>query len=315
MKMQLKMGMRTQTCNEAFCGFLFCIKNVYLFLNVRCLDIGMYACEDGTKKMEANVVFPDRSSEQVSYKQDLHCVQKCYSCIDFQSQIKEVLLELSSSQFIIKPLCKELNYVAAKHAPASGAIWENRGHEDLAVPITGSEVTSKCSYNTHKSRNSEVLRTLQVVPITNQYSALASLPESMTGKHKAVPLESEKSTQHSINYYKRKKDQRTTANPKMNHQARIPAQRPPSPIYHDPGRESVRNYKSDLQTNHIPTLVNDHVSPAKTLNNNLGMSENVSYLQNLLRNSSLKLCVNKNIFSDRHKKFFDRQHSSKRMCS
>jgi hypothetical protein len=49
-------------------------------------------------------------------------------------------------------------------------------------------------------------------------------------------------------------------NPKINHQARIPAQRPPSPIYHHPGTEPVRNCKSDLQTNCIPTLVNGHVN-------------------------------------------------------
>jgi hypothetical protein len=72
-------------------------------------------------------------------------------------------------------------------------------------------------------------------------------------------------------------------------------------IYHDPGSESVRNYKSGVQTNRIPILVNGHVSPVKKVDNNLGMSENVSYLQNLLRESSLQLHVNKNSFSNRHK--------------
>jgi hypothetical protein len=63
----------------------------------------------------------------------------------------------------------------------------------------------------------------------------------------------------------------------------------------------VRDYTSDLQTNRIPILVNGHVSPIKKVDNNLGMSDKVSYLQNLLRESSLKLQVNKNIFFNHHK--------------
>jgi hypothetical protein len=105
------------------------------------------------------------------------------------------LLELSSSQFIIKLLHTELNDVTEKHAPVSDAISKSGGYEDPAMPTTWSKVTLKYSHNTNKSRTSEVLQTLQLVPITNQYSALANFPESMTGKHEAVPLEGEKSTQ------------------------------------------------------------------------------------------------------------------------
>jgi hypothetical protein len=65
-------------------------------------------------KMAASVVFHDKRSEQVSYKQYLHYVQKCFSCVDLESQLKEVHLEISSSQFIIKLLYKELNGVIAK---------------------------------------------------------------------------------------------------------------------------------------------------------------------------------------------------------
>jgi hypothetical protein len=82
----------------------------------------------------------------------------------------------------------------------------------------------------------------------------------MTGKHEAVPLESEQSTQPSINCYKKKEDQKRTENPKINHQARISVHRPPSPIYHNPGRESMRNYKSELHSNCIPALVNGHIN-------------------------------------------------------
>ena len=47
-KMQRKIGMRTRTCNEACCGFLFCIKYVCLFLTIRRLDVDMYIqkCDD-----------------------------------------------------------------------------------------------------------------------------------------------------------------------------------------------------------------------------------------------------------------------------
>jgi hypothetical protein len=37
-------------------------------------------------KMVANV-FTDQRSDQVSHKQDLHCVQKCFSCIDFERDV------------------------------------------------------------------------------------------------------------------------------------------------------------------------------------------------------------------------------------
>ena len=48
MKMQWKIRMRTQTCSEVCHGFLFCIKYVYLFLTIQCLDIDMYnqKCDD-----------------------------------------------------------------------------------------------------------------------------------------------------------------------------------------------------------------------------------------------------------------------------
>jgi hypothetical protein len=131
----------------------------------------------------------------------------------FGKPAKRSSLELSSSQFIIKLLYKELNDVTAKHAPASDAVSESGGREDLAARISWSEVTSKYSYNTHRSRNFEVLQKLQPVSITNGYSVLANLPESTAGEHEAVPLENEKSTQPSFNYYMRKKDQWRTTNP------------------------------------------------------------------------------------------------------
>lgn len=57
------------------------------------LDLTAMYCQEHLKlcvmtntNMAASVVFPDPSSKQVSYKEDLHCVQKHFSCIDLESQ-------------------------------------------------------------------------------------------------------------------------------------------------------------------------------------------------------------------------------------
>jgi hypothetical protein len=63
--------------------------------------------------MAASSVLHDSRSEQFRHNQARHRVYKCFDCGKLESQLKEVLLELSSSQFIIKLLYKELNEATA----------------------------------------------------------------------------------------------------------------------------------------------------------------------------------------------------------
>jgi hypothetical protein len=54
--------------------------------------------------MAARDVLSDSLSEQFSYNQAYYYSYRCYNCVTLESQLKEVLLELSLSQFIIKLL-------------------------------------------------------------------------------------------------------------------------------------------------------------------------------------------------------------------
>ena len=244
--------------------------------------------------MAAGGVVHDSRLEQFCHNQAYHRVHKCFNCVKLESQLKEAFLELSSSQFIIKLLYKELNEATAKHTSVRSAITENGVCEESVVATTWSKVASKYSCGKNESVNSEMLQTWQPVPVTNRYSVLSNLPES-TIEDEAVPSRSEKLTQLSTNYYKKNREQRRTKNSLIKHHS---AQRPPSPIYHVPGGDHVKNYKTDPQPNRIPTLVNGQVSSDKKDGNSQCVSDNVSYIQFLLRESSRKLLVNKKRFSN-----------------
>jgi hypothetical protein len=68
--------------------------------------------------MAAGETFADCFSEQFNYNQGHHDTYKCVNCVTLESQLKETVLELSSSQFPIKLLYKELNVVTALHEHA-----------------------------------------------------------------------------------------------------------------------------------------------------------------------------------------------------
>lgn len=46
------------------------------------------------------VAMPNSRSEQRNHNQNVHIVHKCFNCVDLESQLKETLMELSSSQLI-----------------------------------------------------------------------------------------------------------------------------------------------------------------------------------------------------------------------
>jgi hypothetical protein len=110
-------------------------------------------------------VVPNPCSEQ-----DVQCAHKCSSCVDFESRLKETLLELSSSQLIVKILYKELNEVTTKHSSMSpNTISGNQVCEDSAVRNTCSEVTSK-----HLCNSNQVV--LRFAKHRNQRRLLIDIP-------------------------------------------------------------------------------------------------------------------------------------------
>jgi hypothetical protein len=155
-------------------------------------------------------VLRDSRLEQFRHNQAHHRVHKCLNCVKLESQLKEAFLELSSSQFIVKLLYKELNEATAKHTTVRSAITENGVCEESVVPTTWSKVASKYSCGKNESANSEMLQTWQPVPVTYTYSVLSNLPECTIGENEAVPSRSEKLTQLSTNYYKKNREQRGT---------------------------------------------------------------------------------------------------------
>jgi hypothetical protein len=107
-------------------------------------------------------------------------------------------------------------------------------------------------------------------------------------------------TWRSTNNDKRRKEHRSTTRPLINHRSRLSTQQPSSSDYHE-ASDPVRNSDSDLKPNYIPIIVNGQIKSLKNYGSVLGLDGKVSYVQNILRESTVKLLNNKNSFSNFHK--------------
>jgi hypothetical protein len=210
-------------------------------------------------------------------------------------------MELSSSQLIIKLLYKELTDSTTKQSLLSTKIFsESCVYEDPVLPSKWTKVASKDLYNSDKPTSLETCQTCQPISVTNRYSTLANLSDNMACNDGITSPEIEKITWHSTNNFKRRKEHWSTAKPLINHRSRLSAQQPSSSDYRE-ASNPVRNSYSDLKPNYIPNIVNGQI---KSLKNNVsvfGLDGKVIYVQNVLRESTMKLLIKKNSFSNCHK--------------
>jgi hypothetical protein len=107
-------------------------------------------------KMAASGVLLDSCLEQFNYDQAYHGVYTCNNCISLESQLKEALLEFSSSQLISKLLYKESNETTAIRRPACDVIIEKGACEESTLPTTWTKVSSKYSDDRNESVNPEL---------------------------------------------------------------------------------------------------------------------------------------------------------------
>jgi hypothetical protein len=120
----------------------------------------------------------------------------------------------------------------------------------------------------------------------------------MIGQDEVSPGRSEKVTQFCTNNYKKNNEQTGVKNSSTKHRF---AQRPPISSYYVPGSDHGMNYKSDLQPNYIPTLVNGEVCVHRKNGIRQCESDNINDMHLLVRESSRKLLVNKQRFLSHHK--------------
>jgi hypothetical protein len=90
------------------------------------------------------------SSEQISYNCEYYNSDKCLSCVDLESQLTEVLLEVNSLQFINKLLYKELN---------NGTLMNT--FDEWTRPTAWSQVVSTSKCNQNNSRSYEAIQSSQ----------------------------------------------------------------------------------------------------------------------------------------------------------
>lgn len=211
-------------------------------------------------------------------KHAYHGAYKCVNCVTLENQLKEILLELSSYQFIIKLLYKELNDPTALYKPACDAIIENGVCVESAMPTTLSEFTSIYPGGKNELVNSESEHAWQPIPVSNRYSVLSCLLQSSIGEDEMAPLRS---------LYKKNKEPRGVKNSSVKH--------PPFPIFHVSRSDHGSNFKCDSQFNCILTLANGHVCFIEKDSNRQCESDK-SHTQSLLKEITQKLIVNKKRF-------------------
>jgi hypothetical protein len=206
--------------------------------------------------MEAGGVLLESCSEQFSHDQAYHGACRCDNCVTLESQLKEVLLELSSSEFVIKLIYKELNDALAVYKPVRDAIVGNGDCEKSALPTARSEVASKYSGGKNESVNSELLHSRRPILVPNKYAVLTDFPESTIGEDEIASLRREEVTQLCTNNYKKSIERRGVKNLLIKHRL---VQRPSFPSFHMSGNDHGSNNINDSHPNYKPTLVNGEV--------------------------------------------------------
>jgi hypothetical protein len=132
--------------------------------------------------------------------------------------------------------------------------------EELTVPTTWRKGSAEYLMSKDESVNPEQLYSWQPISVSNGYSVLSHLPESMDTKVETASLGSKKLTKFHTNYHKRYNEPRTVKNPSpKNHLV----QQPPSPRVQVSRDDLVNDYKNVSHTNCIPTLVNGQVCSDK----------------------------------------------------
>jgi hypothetical protein len=245
--------------------------------------------------MAAGEVLLDSWSEEFSHDQAYYGIYRYDNCVTLESQLKEALLELSSSKFIIKLLYKELHDDSAIYKPVRDAIVGSGDCEESALPTAWSKVASKYSGGKNESVNSELLHSERPISVSNRYAVLTDLLESTIEEDEVASLRREKVTQLFTNNYKKSNEQRGVKNPLIKHRF---VQRSSFPSFRVSGSGHGSNYTNDSYPNYIPTLVNGQVRASNKDGNRQFESDNKSYVQMLLCESTRKLIVNKQKFSN-----------------
>jgi hypothetical protein len=189
------------------------------------------------------------------------------------SQQKEALLELSSSQFIIKLLYRELN--EAQRILGSSVTVVN-GVCDEPVSSTGwTEVSFKQVGGKSEAANFKPLQSRDLVPVSNRYSVLSYLSESAIEEEETIPTKSEV--------------RRLLLHPKP----WLPASN-----IHISGSEQGSDCKIYPLLKRMPILMNGHVRSNKKKDFRQCENDKLSYIQDILWESSRKLRVNKEEFTN-----------------
>jgi hypothetical protein len=202
----------------------------------------------------------------VNIKQAHNCDYKCVNC---------ATLEFSSSQFIIKLLYKELNeahvlqchvlprwmkLLTSRSCLLHGLSWHPR-----ILMIKGAQLIQ------HRWIHGLCPQT------SNRYSVLSYLPESTTKGHETIPSKSE--VRNLGNKHRPRWRQRVL-------------------IKYETGSEQEREGTTDLVQRQIPTLVNGQVCITKKSDSRQCVNDKSSNTQSVLRESSRRLLIKKNEFTN-----------------
>jgi hypothetical protein len=114
---------------------------------------------------------------------------KCVNCAALESQLKDALLELSSSQFIIKLLYKELSEVQDPAVPRAHTV--NEVSNATAASSTWSKATPINFYDKDDPVNTNSLDPWPLPQSSNRFSVLSHIPEPSKTGEESIPSKGE----------------------------------------------------------------------------------------------------------------------------
>ena len=229
------------------------------------------------------------NSLQRRYNTEDNSDQSCLKCVELESLLDEIRKELSSSQFIIKLLHKEIiGITTEKMLKPINTIPGYEVGGNVASSYTWSRVASKRPHNKNKARVPNTYQVTQPIETTNRYNKLTNLPDTTNCYDGYVMPKMTRVTQTSTNNNTKKKEHRRIRPPSVIRHPRNTAKQP-SISHH----EMISEQTGDQNSNFIPTIVNAQINPTKNDKNNNSANNNREYILNLVKESTVKVLDNK----------------------
>ena len=245
--------------------------------------------------MADSVVSQYTSSPQKTHKSTVNGDHCCLTCTELERQLEESLVELSSSQLIIKLLYKELKDITSvKMTKQPNVTQPNSTTEsDTTVDVTSSKTRSRVAFKHHHSKNkasnSIINQGTQPPEDVNRYTILSNLSATDSPDENKAPTNviNMKISQDSTYNGLQKTFRRRIRHPLSTSHPRKAAHQHPL-ISHEAHDESTYEHEANM----IPTIVNGQIIATKKDTETNGIINKLDHIHNLVKESAVEV-INK----------------------